>query len=110
MADSKTKTGGKPKQRRPRLVNPLFVKRMEEELHANGHKGDWRDWKPTPLGGLSELNHHITKLINALENSDRERVTEHSADIANASMKIAEMHGTLKKEVGAKKRKNSGRV
>lgn len=82
-------------RRRERLVNPLFVKRMEDELHANGHKGDWKAWEPSELGALSEIQHHVTKLINALEQGDRARVTELSADIANAAMKTAEVHGDL---------------
>lgn len=97
MAESKGKATTRASRQRKQLVNPLFVKRMEEELQANGHKGDWKKWKPSALGGLSELNHHVTKLINALEREDRKKVTEYSADIANASMKIAEVHGQLKK-------------
>jgi hypothetical protein len=98
-------------RRRERLVNPLFVKRMEDELHANGHKGDWKSWEPSELGALSEIQHHVTKLINALEGGDRARVTELSADIANAAMKTAEVHGDLRQAGagGARRRGARGR-
>lgn len=75
------------------LVCPSFIKQMEFELQNNKHKGDWRQWNPTALQALSELQHHEAKLINALAIGDCERVREFSADIANIAMKINEQFG-----------------
>lgn len=75
------------------LVQAHFVARMEAELQANTSKGDWRQWKPTPLEVLSELQHHESKLMNALASGDREQVSEFAADIANIAMKIDEQFG-----------------
>ncbi len=79
----------------PQLINPLFIARMQAELEANAHKGDWPAWHPTPALARSELEHHVRKLLAALERGDREKVTEHAADVANYVMKIAEVYGTL---------------
>lgn len=77
----------------PRLVRAPFVARMEAELQANAHKGDWRQWKPTALQVLSELQHHEAKLMHALAIGDCEHVREYAADIANIAMKIDEQFG-----------------
>jgi hypothetical protein len=54
----------------PRLVRPEFVAQMERELQANQHKGDWRQWYPTPLQVLAEIQHHQGKLMLALPNAE----------------------------------------
>ncbi len=79
---------------KPRLVRSEFVQRMESELQANAHKGDWRAWKPTALQALSELQHHEAKLMQALAIDDCEHIREFCADIANIAMKIDEKFGS----------------
>lgn len=83
----------------PRFVRSEFVERMESELQANAHKGDWRAWKPTALQALSELQHHEAKLMQALAADDCEHIREFCADIANITMKIDEQFG-VKNESG----------
>ena len=76
-----------------RLVRPEFVAHMEAELQANQHKGDWRNWHPTCLQILAEMQHHEGKLMLALASGDCERVREHAADLANYAMKVDEQFG-----------------
>jgi len=68
--------------------NKLFIKRMEKELIANAHKGNWNDWHPTNEQALKELMHHVNKLHNAIEHNSKNDILEFSADIANITEKI----------------------
>lgn len=64
-----------------------FFLKMEAELELNQRKGNWRDWHPSRADLLSELRHHISKLVNAIDaNLD---TTESAADVANLCMKAA---------------------
>lgn len=78
----------------PRLVRAPFVERMEAELQANQRKGDWREWVPTPMQVTQELNYHFAKLVFAMAQGDRERVSEFAADVANIAMKADEVLGS----------------
>lgn len=75
------------------LVNDLFVARMEKELQANIHQGDWNAWLPSPGLGVNEIEHHLEKLKTALVSGNPEQVSEYAADIANISMRISDVHG-----------------
>lgn len=75
------------------LVNDLFVARMEKELQANIHQGDWNTWLPSPGLGVNEIEHHLEKLKTALVSGNPEQVSEYAADIANISMRISDVHG-----------------
>jgi len=63
---------------------------MEAELQANAHKGDWREWKPSPPDAMSELWHHVKKLEAAIERRDAEAAKELAADVANIASKVFE--------------------
>lgn len=60
----------------------LFAASMKEELEANEHKGDWRDWKK-PLEIQDELHYHLGKLNKAIYEKDRVLIKEHIADCGN---------------------------
>lgn len=68
-------------------MKTLFSVRMEEELIANAHKGDWNFWTPTKEEWLWEMNHHIAKLQKAIQEGDRQLICEFSADVANLAEK-----------------------
>ena len=65
-----------------------FVERMENEIKANTHKGDWRLFatKENRHEILREIEHHYNKLVTAYESGDEELIREHSADIGNIAM------------------------
>lgn len=65
----------------------IFFERMESELLANSHKGDWGAWAPTPDACLSELEHHMEKLRQAFRDGLPELVREYAADVANIAQK-----------------------
>lgn len=77
-----------------RTVEPGFIRKMDKELKANQHKGDWRKWKPSAIEGIKELNYHFAKLVYALAKCNRKSVSEHAADVACVCMKIDEVLGT----------------
>ena len=75
-------------------VLPGFVFRMRDELAANEqNKGDWSTWRPDRDDAFREVQDHMTKLYWALSSGDRDKISEHAADIANACMKIYELYG-----------------
>lgn len=74
-------------------LNPSFIERMAVELNENSYKGDWREWRPTAEGARGELEHHVKKLLEAVERRDRAKVSEHSADVAVIAMMIEATHG-----------------
>lgn len=68
-----------------------FAKSMKDELIANEHKGDWRQWKDVVEIG-DELQYHLEKLDDSVikyEQSNRTDlgfkhcIKEHAADCAN---------------------------
>lgn len=65
-----------------------FTERMEKEIKANAHKGDWRPFaiKENRHEILREIEHHYNKLVTAYESGDEELIREHSADIGNIAM------------------------
>ena len=75
-----------------------FLNRMEHEIRINEHqKGDWRQWSPTKIEAISELNHHISKLSLALYKDETMNVAEYSADCGNLAMMI--FHHFVPKEI-----------
>jgi hypothetical protein len=70
-----------------------FVRRMDAELKANAHKGDWHAWTPDKLAIFEQLFHHLRKIVRAIRLDDHPRVTEFCADLANISMKAAQTFG-----------------
>jgi hypothetical protein len=62
---------------------------MLRELMANNEKkGDFLKWYPAWDDAKSEVEHHVVKLISALDRGDHERITEYCADLANTVMGI----------------------
>lgn len=73
-----------------------FVKQMEQELKANAYKGDRPGWlKMTPDQALLEIYWHISKLQRAVRDNDIAGILEHSADVANMAMMLADVCGVL---------------
>lgn len=71
-----------------------FGLKMLAELKANdAKKGDFLTWKPTQGEAVSELEHHVVKLIGAINRKDKQCVSEYSADIANTVMGINRTFG-----------------
>lgn len=75
------------------LVDPAFVERMEAELRANAHKGDWREWRPDARRAKGELRRHVHKLLRALDAGLPGDVSEYAADVANVCMMIEALYG-----------------
>lgn len=73
------------------MIRQAFIAQMEAELAANAHKGDWNAWRPSAADLDQELWHHVQKLRRALQKGDHAAVREHSADLANISMKAHEI-------------------
>lgn len=76
-----------------KYIRRKFLERMDSELIANERKGNWNTWTPSSEDGLSEISHHLAKLESAIEAGDKKLISEYSADIANISMKVSEIHG-----------------
>ena len=73
-----------------------FTAAMERELHANSAKGDRPGWMKLPADTLMlEILYHHSKLQNAMDTGDGDRILEHTADIANISMMLADVCGAL---------------
>lgn len=60
----------------------LFVENMQKELNANKHKGDWKVFNDRKII-MQELEHHLCKLYNSLNEKDDEKIKEYIADCAN---------------------------
>lgn len=71
-------------------INLDFVMAMENQLVENSHKGQWDLWNPEADEVISELKHHLEKLIFALETRSITGTKEHSADVANICSKAFE--------------------
>jgi hypothetical protein len=71
-------------------INVHFIARMDSELEANQHKGDWSAWHPDRFQATSELHHHTRKLIAAIYCEADYNVQECAADLANIAMKCYE--------------------
>ena len=73
-----------------------FMALMESELQANTAKGDRPAWlQMTPEQCLLEIYYHVSKLQKAVRDSDRARVAENTADVANMAMMMADICGLL---------------
>lgn len=73
-----------------------FLAMMREELHANSGKGDREGWLAMePWECLLELYYHMGKLQKAVKDRDVAGVREYSADVANLSMMLADIHGVF---------------
>jgi hypothetical protein len=73
-----------------KYVNQTFIERMDKELIANEHKGDWTQWKPDRFQAASEIHHHARKLIDAIYAKTDADVAECAADLSNIAMKTFE--------------------
>ena len=75
----------------PSCISQEFIERMTKELYANQlQKGDWRKWKPDKLEALTELHYHMSKLLKAMIENNKELIGEYAADCGNHSMMIFE--------------------
>ncbi len=73
-----------------------FLEMMNTELHANAGKGDRPGWlSMTPETAMLEIYYHAAKLQKAVKNGDIEGIREHSADVANMSMMMADIFQCL---------------
>lgn len=71
-----------------------FIGLMRHELHANSHKGDRRAWLCMGHNqSILEAYHHVAKLANAVRDGNLAGIREHTADVANIAMMIADIHG-----------------
>ncbi len=62
---------------------------MLRELMANNEqKGDFLKWYPAWDDAKSEIEHHVVKLVAAINAGNHEKITEYCADIANTAMGI----------------------
>jgi hypothetical protein len=64
-----------------------FAEHMQREIDANAHKGDWHEFMDSD-GILSEIEWHKAKLLFALKDANKDRITEHAADCANFFMML----------------------
>lgn len=73
-----------------------FVSMMEFELYANAGKGDRPGWLRMDTNtALLEIFYHLAKLQRAVNDRSRDGIREHSADVANMSMMLADICGCL---------------
>jgi hypothetical protein len=73
-----------------------FLALMRRELHANSGKGDRPGWLTMSREqGLLEIYWHAAKLSVAVKKSDEAAIAEHSADVANMAMMLADVCGAL---------------
>lgn len=73
-----------------------FLALMRRELHANSAKGDRPGWlKMDANTALLEVYWHAAKLSAAVKNNDGPAIMEHSADVANMAMMVADVCGVL---------------
>ncbi|WP_296276644.1 hypothetical protein [Pseudomonas sp. UBA7530] len=84
-----------PEGKYSNVLRPFFAM-MEAELHANTSKGDRPGWLAmSPEQCLLEIYYHTAKLQKAVKNNDMKGVREHTADVANMSMMLADTCGWL---------------
>lgn len=77
-------------------VSVEFARIMTAELVANGHKGDWSEWKDSKAI-LMELEWHKAKLWHAVMKNDVSDIMEHIADCANILMFLGNAYGIYEK-------------
>lgn len=72
-----------------------FAKEMKRELEANvPEKGRTWDGCSTETM-MQEVEYHVEKLRSALGDGDKEKIREHSADVANNAMMLADLVGVI---------------
>jgi hypothetical protein len=79
------------RERQPRYLKAIqsFGWKMLRELIANdAKKGDFSVWKPDKAQACRELEHHLLKLLGAIQHQDPVRVTETAADLANVALAV----------------------
>lgn len=77
-----------------------FLAMMRNELHANAGKGDRPGWlQMSPNECLLEIYYHVSKLQKAIRHADVALIGEHSADVANMAMMMADIVGLLPQEI-----------
>ena len=71
-----------------------FLANMRHELHQNSGKGDRPGWLTMSRDtALLEIYWHTAKLSAAVKNNDAALIREHSADVANMAMMLADVCG-----------------
>jgi len=74
-------------------IRQAFLDRMQFELEANKIKGDWAKLNYSYGDGAKELIYHVSKLLISTKVGDKDKVSEHAADVAVIAMKISESCG-----------------
>jgi hypothetical protein len=78
------------------VVLAPFIKSMELELNLNSGKGDRDGWLSMSSDTcLLEIIYHFGKLQKAVKDKDGIGILEYAADVANLSMMLADICGTL---------------
>lgn len=82
-----------------KYVLARFVRRMDEEIIANEHKGDWNKRRAEPVAMSRRIIKCAQELAAMIKRSEFSMVatgpiTELCADLANLSMKAYELFGT----------------
>ena len=77
------------------VLSPFLIL-MRKELHANAGKGDRPGWLAmTPGECLLELYYHLAKCQKAVKDGNLALIAEHTADVANMSMMLADICGLI---------------
>jgi hypothetical protein len=77
-----------------------FAEFMRQELERNEWKGDRETRRDlTPYELLMEIFWHATKLSVAMRDEDLDRIIEHTADVANQAMMVADVFNLLPRKV-----------
>ena len=94
-----TQVAPQPEQGAPQKYDDVllpFLAMMRAELHANSDKGDRPGWLAMDVKtALLEIFYHMGKLQKAAKKGDHNGIREYSADVANMSMMLADICGTL---------------
>jgi rubrerythrin len=73
-----------------------FAERMRDELRENAGKGDFEAWSPSGADLFREIQHHLTKLFDAIADGNGQDVREYACDIANYCRKAHELYAAEK--------------
>lgn len=99
MASTPHRSPPQPEQGAPQKYDDVllpFLAMMRAELHANSDKGDRPGWLAMDVKtALLEIFYHMGKLQKAAKKGDHNGIREYSADVANMSMMLADICGTL---------------
>ncbi|NOQ32434.1 MAG: hypothetical protein GQ570_15100 [Helicobacteraceae bacterium] len=74
----------------------LFLKRMDQELNDNTHKGEWKEYKPTKEECLYKIYNKVAQLHMTVKTGANAAPLEYCADLANLCEKLYETLGGYK--------------